>query len=144
MVGVSVAWHLRRQGRDVTLIDRRQPGSETSHGNAGLRLTTGAELNMLGAPPRYGQLAKAEQASREIFALGARRDDTPWLGNRPCMADMKPVIGPAHRHDNLWFAFGHGHQGFTLGPTTGRLLAAIMTGQQPAVDMTLFASDRFA
>ena len=36
MVGVSVALHLQRCGRDVALIDRRDPGEETSYGNAGL------------------------------------------------------------------------------------------------------------
>ena len=36
MVGVSVAWHLQQQGMQVTLIDRKQPGEETSYGNAGL------------------------------------------------------------------------------------------------------------
>jgi D-amino-acid dehydrogenase len=36
MVGVSVALHLQRRGRDVVLIDRRDPGEETSYGNAGL------------------------------------------------------------------------------------------------------------
>lgn len=56
---------------------------------------------------------------------------------------MKPVIGAAHKHEHLWFAFGHGHQGFTLGPATGKLLAAMMAGEQPTVDMTPFRSDRF-
>jgi len=36
MVGVSVAWHLVRRGHDVTLVDRREPGLETSFGNAGI------------------------------------------------------------------------------------------------------------
>jgi D-amino-acid dehydrogenase len=36
MVGVGIAWHLRSRGRDVTLVDRREPGRETSYGNAGL------------------------------------------------------------------------------------------------------------
>ena len=36
MVGVSVALHLQRRGRDVALIDRRGAGEETSYGNAGL------------------------------------------------------------------------------------------------------------
>ncbi len=36
MVGVSVAWHLARRGHDVTLVDRREPGLETSFGNAGI------------------------------------------------------------------------------------------------------------
>src|SRR5438132_11901166 len=36
IVGVSAALHLQRRGRDVALIDRRDPGEETSYGNAGL------------------------------------------------------------------------------------------------------------
>ena len=36
MVGVSVALHLQKRGRDVVLLDRRQAGEETSYGNAGL------------------------------------------------------------------------------------------------------------
>ena len=36
MVGVSIAWHLQRRGHQVTLVDRRQPGRETSFGNAGI------------------------------------------------------------------------------------------------------------
>jgi len=110
---------------------------------AGLRLTTGAELNLLDAPPRFGQLNDAEKIAREIFPLGQRREAEPWIGSRPCMADMKPVIGPGHRHNNLWFAFGHGHLGFTLGPTTGRLLGQLMDGETPAVDMAPFAGSRF-
>jgi D-amino-acid dehydrogenase len=36
MVGVSVALHLQKRGRDVVLVDRRDPGEETSYGNSGL------------------------------------------------------------------------------------------------------------
>ncbi|WP_348761166.1 FAD-dependent oxidoreductase [uncultured Salinisphaera sp.] len=110
---------------------------------AGVRLTTGAELNTIDAPPRLGQLEAAEREARDFFALGARREATPWKGARPCLADMKPVIGPAHAHDGLWFAFGHGHQGFTLGPATGRLIGQMMDGEAPMVDMQPFRSDRF-
>lgn len=110
---------------------------------AGLRLTTGAELNTINAPPRLGQLAAAEEALRQLYPLGERKEQQPWKGARPCLPDMKPVIGAAHKHDNLWFAFGHGHQGFTLGPTTGRLLSAMMDGETPAVDMQPFRSNRF-
>ncbi|TKA90778.1 NAD(P)/FAD-dependent oxidoreductase [Halopseudomonas bauzanensis] len=110
---------------------------------AGIRLTTGAELADLNAPPKYKQLAAAERAARNLFPLGKRRDAEPWKGARPCMPDMKPVIGPAPGKDGLWLAFGHGHQGFTLGPATGELLAQMMDGETPAIDMTPFAMDRF-
>src|SRR5256885_15263456 len=36
MVGVSVAVHLQKRGRQVVMIDRRHPGEETSYGNGGL------------------------------------------------------------------------------------------------------------
>src|SRR5215469_16177159 len=36
MVGVSVAVHLQKRGKQVVLIDRRPPGEETSYGNGGL------------------------------------------------------------------------------------------------------------
>jgi D-amino-acid dehydrogenase len=36
IVGVCVAVHLQRRGRQVALVDRKLPGNETSFGNAGL------------------------------------------------------------------------------------------------------------
>ena len=56
---------------------------------------------------------------------------------------MKPVIGAVPDREGLWLAFGHGHQGFTLGPATGRLLAEMIDGEPPAVDMAPFRVDRF-
>ncbi|SDS04786.1 D-amino-acid dehydrogenase [Halopseudomonas litoralis] len=110
---------------------------------AGIRLTTGAELADLDAPPKYKQLAAAERAARQLFPISKRRDAEPWKGARPCMPDMKPVIGPAPDKAGLWLAFGHGHQGFTLGPATGELLAQMMDGETPAIDMTPFSVTRF-
>ena len=78
-----------------------------------------------------------------LETAGDRLDAEPWLGARPATPDMKPIIGRAPSHRNLWFAFGHAHQGLTLGPVTGRLLAELMTGERPVVDMTPFAPDRF-
>ncbi len=111
---------------------------------AGIRLTTGAELAALDAPPAYGQLAAAERVARALYpALGERLEEIPWKGARPCLPDMKPVIGPAPRHPGLWLAFGHAHQGFTLGPVTGRLVAEMLEGEPTAVDMQPFRADRF-
>ena len=41
---------------------------------------------------------------------------------------MMPIIGPAPKHKNLWFSFGHAHHGLTLGPVTGRMVAEMVTG----------------
>ncbi|MDR3101209.1 MAG: FAD-binding oxidoreductase [Paraburkholderia sp.] len=109
----------------------------------GIRLTTGVELGHRDTAKTPVQLAAVEPLAREIFPLGARRDSEPWLGCRPCTPDMMPVIGPAPKHDGLWFAFGHAHHGLTLGPITGRLIAEMMTGAPRTVDPTPFRATRF-
>jgi len=109
----------------------------------GLRLTTGAEFAPLDAAPTPVQLIKAEALARELVALGEPHPEPPWLGARPCTADMLPVMGPAPRHPGLWFNFGHAHQGFTLGPVAGRLLAEMLQGQTPWVDPKPYLPQRF-
>jgi D-amino-acid dehydrogenase len=110
---------------------------------AGIRLTTGAEFAAPDSPPTPVQLRRAEPIAREFLPLGEAVDTTPWMGIRPCLPDMKPIIGPAPSQPGLWLAFGHAHHGFTLGPVTGRLVAEMMTGDAPAVDPAPFRADRF-
>jgi D-amino-acid dehydrogenase len=110
---------------------------------SGIRLTTGAEFARPNAAPTPVQLARAEPIARTLFPLGEAVEPTPWMGVRPCTPDMMPIIGPAPSQAHLWLAFGHAHQGFTLGPTTGRLLAEMMTGEAPFVDPKPFRADRF-
>lgn len=110
----------------------------------GLRLTTGAEFAPVDAPPTPVQLAKAEALARELVELGEPLPEAPWLGARPCTADMLPVMGPAPRHQGLWFNFGHAHQGFTLGPVAGRLLAEMVQGQPTWIDPTPYLPARFS
>lgn len=100
----------------------------------GLRITSGAELARMDAPATPRQLMKAEVGARQLLPLGQAVEEKPWIGVRPCMPDMLPVVGPVPGHKGLWANFGHGHQGFTLGPTTGTLLAAAMADSGPPVD----------
>lgn len=109
----------------------------------GLRLTTGAELANADSPRTPNQINAAEKMARQNFPLGERVDPEPWMGTRPCMPDMKPVFGAVPGVPGMWCAFGHGHQGFTLGPVTGELLAAMMTGGTPRVDVRPFSPARF-
>ncbi|WP_033450542.1 NAD(P)/FAD-dependent oxidoreductase [Bordetella bronchiseptica] len=109
----------------------------------GLRLATGAELARQDAPPTPVQLARAETAARDLYALGEPAEPDFWMGSRPCTVDMLPVIGAAPRHPGLWFNLGHGHQGFTLGPVSGRLLAELVDGAPTVVDAAPYSPARF-
>jgi D-amino-acid dehydrogenase len=108
----------------------------------GVRLTTGAEFADRDAPPTPIQLDRCEPKARELFPLDRRAEPEPWLGRRPCLPDMRPVIGEAPRHKGLWFLFGHAHHGLTNAAVTGRLIAEMMTGDKPFCDVAGFAADR--
>ena len=110
----------------------------------GIRLTTGAEFALRDAIRTPVQLGRAEPIARDLFPLAERLDTEPWMGARPCTPDMLPVIGPAPKHRNLWFAFGHAHHGLTLGAVTGRLVAEMVAGETPLVDPAPFSAARFA
>jgi D-amino-acid dehydrogenase len=110
---------------------------------AGIRMTTGAEFARRDAPPTPVQVNRAEPLARALLPLGPRVEAAPWMGARPCLPDMLPVIGPAPRHPGLWFDFGHQHHGLTLGPVSGRLLGELMTGTQPFTDPAPYRADRF-
>jgi D-amino-acid dehydrogenase len=109
----------------------------------GIRLTTGAEFALRDAIRTPVQLGRAEPIARDLFPLAERLDTEAWMGARPCTPDMLPVIGPAPRHPNLFFAFGHAHHGLTLGAVTGRLIAELVTGETPFVDPAPFSASRF-
>lgn len=151
--GVSVplfvkrGYHMHYGTRDGAELKHWLMDAETGYllapMQAGIRLTTGAELAQHASAPRYQQLEAAEAVAREFFPLGERLDPEPWMGGRPCMPDMKPVIGPVRKLPGLWSAFGHGHQGFTLGPATGKLLGQMMDGETPDIDMRPYRMERF-
>jgi len=127
---------------DLPLLDAER-GYVLAPMARGLRLTTGAEIARIDAAPTPRQLAGCETVAGALLDLGRPVEATPWIGSRPCMADMKPVIGPAPSHRGLWFDFGHGHQGFTLGPASARLLADLIEGRTPYIDPAPFLPSRF-
>ncbi len=110
---------------------------------AGVRLTTGAEFARTDAPPTPVQLARAEPVARGLLPLGEAVEAQPWMGVRPATPDMVPVIGPAPGQPGLWYCFGHAHQGLTLGPSSGRLLAEMIGGEAPFLDPAPYRAERF-
>lgn len=67
----------------------------------------------------------------------------PWFGYRPVSPDGLPYVGRFNRYANLTAACGHAMLGVTLAPGTGRLVAEIIAGRKPSVDLTLLNPDRY-
>jgi D-amino-acid dehydrogenase len=108
----------------------------------GIRMTTGAEFAHRDAPATPVQVDRCEPRAKELFPLESRVETTPWLGRRPCLPDMTPIIGPAPRHTGLWFLFGHAHHGLTNAAVSGRLIAEMITGEGTFCDVEGFRADR--
>lgn len=100
----------------------------------GLRIATGAQISTADPCARARQLRRGETAARSLLDLGAPLETTPWSGTRPCLPGMLPLVCRAPRHPGLWLHFGHGHQGFTLGPVTAARLARAVDGDVAATD----------
>jgi len=71
------------------------------------------------------------------------KEMTSWMGFRPAPSDSIPLIGELDKNSGIYLGFGHHHVGLTGGPKTGRLLAQMMTGQTPNMDMTAYSPSRF-
>lgn len=65
-----------------------------------------------------------------------------WTGLRPMTPDGTPVIGPTP-YQNLFLNTGHGTLGWTMSCGSGRVLADIVTGRRPEIDMEGLFMDRY-
>jgi len=147
-LAVKRGYHMHYAARGGARLSRPVLDADTGYVlapmNQGVRLTSGAEFALRDAAPTPVQIDRVEPVARALFPLGERLDPTPWMGCRPCLPDMLPVVGPAPRHKGLWFNFGHQHHGLTLGPATGRLLAEMMSGAAPFTDPAPYRAERFS
>jgi D-amino-acid dehydrogenase len=117
----------------------------------GLRLTGTVELAGLDAPPNWARSRKLVQQAKQILpGLLAGVDESReharvsrWMGFRPSMPDSLPVIGPSSRYSNAFYAFGHGHVGMCGASTTGRIVADLVAGRVPSIDVAPFSVARF-
>ena len=72
------------------------------------------------------------------------KHEEEWLGYRPAPADSIPVIGELPGLSGAFAGFGHHHVGLTGGPKTGRLLAQMISGRAPNIDMSAYDPARYA
>jgi len=114
----------------------------------GLRFAGTVELAGLAAPPDWRRARiLLEQGRRLLPGLKAsyREEElSVWMGHRPSLPDSLPCLGPSARSPDVVYAFGHGHVGMAASPMTGKLVADLVAGRAPAVDITPFRAGRFA
>lgn len=141
------------RGYNTTLpadaFDLRTQVTFGGHGFVVTRLTSGirvggaVELGGLTLPPHFARaeamLKKAQAFLPGLKTTGGRQ----WMGFRPSLPDTLPAIGHSRATPRVTYAFGHGHLGLTQSAATARLVADLVTGMAPPIDLTPFSPQRF-
>jgi D-amino-acid dehydrogenase len=115
--------------------------------DTGLRFAGTVELAGLEAPPdwRRAQIL-LEQGRKMLPGLAASHPQeriSVWMGHRPSLPDSLPVLGPSSATPDVIYAFGHGHVGMTSAPMTGKIVADLVAGRPPSIDIRPFSAGRF-
>ena len=116
--------------------------------DTGLRFAGTVELAGLAAPPDWRRarilLAQGRKMLPGLAASHPEERISMWMGHRPSLPDSLPVLGPSRASPDVFYAFGHGHVGMTAAPMTGKIVAELVDGRSPAIDISPFAAGRFA
>lgn len=150
--GISIPLETER-GYNTTLpagaFDLRLQLTFSDHGfvvsriGDGVRVGGAVELGGLDAAPNWRRsralLARAKTFLPDLNTQGGHE----WMGFRPSMPDSLPVIGTHPRLPHVTLAFGHGHLGLTQSVGTGELVADLVSGVRPEIDLTPFRPTRF-
>lgn len=112
--------------------------------DSGLRIGGAVEFGGLQAPPNHARTRRLyDKAASLVDGLPAFESGQTWMGFRPSMPDSLPVIGTARHNPHVLYAFGHGHYGMTQSHATADLVAALVAGRPPAIDLAPFSPRRF-
>jgi D-amino-acid dehydrogenase len=127
----------------VSLIDNQQKLVFSRFGNrlrvAGMAETAGFDTSI--------DMARAQsilKATVELFPdLEGSNDPEYWAGLRPMTPDNAPVIGLT-KLKNLYVNTGHGVLGWTMSCGSGQIIADIISGKKPSINLEGLTIDRFS
>lgn len=111
--------------------------------STGIRIGGAVELGGLSLPPNFkrseAMLTKAARFMPGLKTEGGKQ----WMGFRPSLPDSLPAIGRSRPSPHILYAFGHGHLGLTQSAATGKLIAELVTGATPSINLVPFSPQRF-
>ena len=104
----------------------------------GMAELAGYDLKLRQAPRRT-----LEHVLRDLFpTAGDVASASYWCGLRPMTPDGPPVLGPS-RYRNLWLNTGHGTLGWTMACGSGQVMADLISGRRPAIDLEALTIERY-
>jgi len=108
-----------------------------------LRLTATADFAGYDTDYTARDFAVMLRVARELFPnAGAFDRPSYWACLRPMTPDGPPIIG-ATRYKNLWLNTGQGHMGWTMACGSARIVADLIQGKEPDIDIGGFSPARY-
>ncbi|MDQ3444725.1 MAG: D-amino acid dehydrogenase [Pseudomonadota bacterium] len=109
-----------------------------------LRIAGTAELGTRGMRLRDGALRTLLKVAQDWFPYAASYGKSRfWIGARPMLPDGPPVLGKTPIA-NLYVNTGHGSTGWVMACGSARVVADVITGKAPAIDLDGLTLDRYA
>ena len=125
-----------------TVMDESYKVAITRLGNR-IRVGGTAEISGYSSSLDVARRATLEHSLTDMFPQGGDLSKaTFWCGLRPMTPDGPPIIG-ATRYGNLHLNTGHGTLGWTMACGSGRVLADLMSGRKPDIDVSELVVSRY-
>jgi D-amino-acid dehydrogenase len=127
---------------ESTIMDETHKVAVTRLGDR-IRVGGTAELAGYSLDLREARRATLNHVVTDLFPRGGDVSQASfWCGLRPMTPDGTPIIGKTPV-ENLLLATGHGTLGWTMAAGTGRVIADIVSGKQPDIDITGLGMARY-
>ena len=128
---------------ESTIMDETHKVAVTRLGDR-IRVGGTAELAGYSLALREARRATLEHVVTDLFPQGGDVAKASfWCGLRPMTPDGTPIVGPTPL-DNLLLATGHGTLGWTMAAGTGRVIADLIAGRKPDIDIEGLTMARYA
>ena len=109
----------------------------------GVRAAGTVEIAGLNKLPNSSRIEMIERQSRKVLPQLGNVKST-WMGRRPTLPDSLPIIGKSQKNNNVIYAFGHQHIGWTLGAVTGKIIDSLSRDHIPNIDISAYSPSRFS
>jgi D-amino-acid dehydrogenase len=127
---------------ESTIMDETHKVAVTRLGDR-IRVGGTAELAGYNLALRQARRGTLEHVLTDLFPQGGDvARSTFWCGLRPMTPDGTPIIGPTPL-DRLLLATGHGTLGWTMAAGTARVIADLVSGRQPEIDVSALGMSRY-
>ena len=109
----------------------------------GLRAAGTVELAGLKNPRTQKELNMLQMNQKKCYLICLILMIVGWDLGRPFQIFV-PVIGESKKYENIFYAFGHHHLGWTLGAVTGSIIAKLISKDGVNLNFSKYSSSRFS